>query len=472
MIRIHVTLIGILEVMAAFYDSAGRRERCCARISRMRRFWSVLFWSVIAAAFIGPGTVTTAASAGAEFRYSLLWTLLFSTIACLLLQESSARVTICSGRDLGQALRQRYRSAPAGRVVLPLIFGAVLFGCAAYEAGNILGGVAGAELGTGLAPRLLTGMCCAGAAIILGLGAPKTVARSLSLLVAVMGVAFFLTAWRLLPAPGDLLRGALIPSLPASSGLLVLGLVGTTVVPYNLFLGSGLARGQTLPELRFGLSIAVLLGGLISMSIVILGAALQGAFSFEALAALLGRRLGNWARFMFSTGLFAAGLSSAITAPLAAAVTARSLFGDVDGSSGAKWRSRGWRYSAVWIVVLAVGLGFGLAGVRPIPAILLAQALNGLLLPLISIFLLLTVNDRKLMGLEGINGGLANISFGVVVAVTFLLGLSSVTRSVAGAFGKPPPGEGPMLLGALVLAAIAAAPLWRAVRRNRRGESA
>jgi Mn2+/Fe2+ NRAMP family transporter len=434
----------------------------------MKRIWSVLFWSVIAAAFIGPGTVTTAAAAGAGFQYSLLWALAFSTIACLLLQESSARVTIVSGRDLGQALRERYSAHSFGRLLLLLICGAVLFGCAAYEAGNILGGVAGAKLGTGLGTRTLTGICGAGTAILLGLGAPRTIARLLGLLVAVMGIAFFFTAWRLLPDPVLLLQGTLLPSLPSGSGILVLGLVGTTVVPYNLFLGSGLARGQSLAELRFGLTVAVLLGGLISMSIVIVGAAVSGTFSFEALAGLLDERLGGWARSLLAIGLFGAGLSSAVTAPLAAAVTARSLFADGGENEDMAWGSRAWRFRAVWVSVLAVGLGFGLAGVKPIPAILLAQALNGLLLPLVSVFLLMAVNDRRLMGGDGINGALANLLMAVVVGVTFLLGFSGIARAVTAALGMPPPGEALLLLGGTALALLASWPLWRAVRRCRR----
>jgi Mn2+/Fe2+ NRAMP family transporter len=295
------------------------------------------------------------------------------------------------------------------------------------------------------------------------MGAPKTVARLLGLVVAVMGIAFFVTAWRLLPAPAELARGMFIPAVPEGSGLLVLGLVGTTVVPYNLFLGSGLARGQNLAELRFGLTVAVLLGGLISMSIVIVGAAVEGSFTFEALSGLLDRRLGGWARTLFAGGLFAAGFSSAITAPLAAAVTARSLFG-----AGEQWGDRAWRFRAVWVAVLSVGLGFGLAGVRPIPAILLAQALNGMLLPLVSIFLFLALNDRRLMARET-NSGPANALLGLVVAVTLLLGLSSVARALATALGLPPLGEGPLLLVSVALAAVAAFPLWRAARRGRRG---
>ena len=92
--------------------------------------------------------------------------------------------------------------------------------------------------------------------------------------------------------------------LPNGAGVLALGLVGTTVVPYNLFLGSGIARGQDVRELRFGLIVAVGLGGLISMAVLVVGAALDGAFSFQALAGILGDRLGPWGARLFAVGLF------------------------------------------------------------------------------------------------------------------------------------------------------------------------
>ena len=224
------------------------------------RLGSILFWSVITAAFIGPGTVTTAASSGATYGYALLWALLFSTLACLLLQEAAARLTVVSGLDLGQALSRQYPGGAGRVVVLSLVLGAVVLGCAAYQAGNILGGVAGAALGTGLSLNVLTTLSGLLAAGLLLSGSPRIIARGLSVLVAVMGVAFLATAWKLGPALPDLLRGALLPTRPAGSGLLILGLIGTTVVPYNLFLGSSLARKQPLPDLRFGLAVALLLG--------------------------------------------------------------------------------------------------------------------------------------------------------------------------------------------------------------------
>jgi len=434
----------------------------------MKRFLSVLLWSVLAAAFIGPGTVTTAASAGASHRYQLLWALAFSTLACLVLQEAAARLTAVSGLTLGEALRQRFGGG-AGAVV-PLVVGAVVFGCAAYEAGNILGAVAGVSLILG-GPAWAWALCFGlGAGVLLWLGSPRGVALTLSAFVALMGATFLVTAVLLGPSPGELVRGTLTPSTPAGSGLLILGLVGTTVVPYNLFLGSGLARGeargQELSVMRFGLAVAVLLGGGISMGVLVVGGAVDGEFSYPAVAAVLSGRLGGWAAAFFGLGLSAAGLSSAITAPLAAALAARGLSRDPAGEGA--WGNRSWPWRAVWGGVLTTGIAFGVADVPPIPAILLAQAANGVLLPLVAIFLLLAVNDRRLLGEGGRNGPLANAIAVPVVFVTLVLGLAGVVRAGARVLDRPVPGEGTLLVLALVLALILAVPVGRMLLSGRR----
>ena len=183
----------------------------------MSRWASVLFWSILAAAFIGPGTVTTAATAGVRFGPALLWALVFSTAACFVLQEASARLRVVSGRSLGAAIRQQYPSGVSGALALALVLGAVVLGCAAYEAGNILGGVAGASLVLPLPPKLLTVLSVLLAAFLLWFNSPRRVAMGLGLLVATMGVAFLWTAILLRPDPGALLRGALVPWLAEMS---------------------------------------------------------------------------------------------------------------------------------------------------------------------------------------------------------------------------------------------------------------
>ncbi len=392
----------------------------------MKRFLDLLFWSVIAAAFIGPGTVTTAARAGSDFGFALAWALLFSTIACLVLQEASGRITVLTGKELGEAVRARFTSSLWARWVPGVLAVGVVLGCAAYEAGNLLGGVAGLRLAVDVSPAFATIVCGFVAAALLATGNTRWIARSLGALVALMGVAFLLTAIRLGPDLGALFTGLFMPRIPSGSPVLVLGLVGTTVVPYNLFLGSALARDHGLGEMRWGLALAIGGGGLISLGVLVVGSALGGGLEFERLAAVLVDRLGPGAEFSLAVGLFGAGLTSAITAPLAGAITARTLLGDAGDEL---WNERSWRYRGVWIAVLAVGVVFGSTGVKPIPVIILAQAFNGLVLPLIAVFLWLTMNDRKLLGKEGVNTLTQNVVMGAVVLVCVTLGFRGLSAA-------------------------------------------
>ena len=395
----------------------------------MKRLLNLLFWSVIAAAFIGPGTVTTAARAGSDFRFALAWALLFSVFACLVLQEASGRITVLTGKELGEAIRGRFSSLNRGRLVPIFAAVGIILGCAAFEAGNLLGGVAGLRLLVDVSPATLTMIAGLAAGILLATGNTKWIARIAGSLVAVMGVAFLVTAVRLGPDIGELLRGLAVPHIPIGGTVLVLGLVGTTVVPYNLFLGSALARDCRIEEMRWGLAVAVIGGGVISVGVLVVGSALGGGLEYERLAAILGDRLGRGAEASLAIGLFAAGFTSAVTAPLAAALTARSLLGEKDDPD---WRESSLRYRTVWFGVLVIGMAFGVADVRPIPVIILAQAFNGLLLPLVAVFLWIAMNDRDLLG-DGINSRLQNLAMGVVVLVCIGLGMRGVMAAVSGA---------------------------------------
>jgi Mn2+/Fe2+ NRAMP family transporter len=282
-------------------------------------------------------------------------------------------------------------------------------------------------------------------------------------MVALMGIAFLVTAVALGPDPGALLRGVLLPLMPAGSTAVVIGLVGTTVVPYNLFLGSSLARDGDLRTARFGMAVAIGLGGLMTAATVVAGSAVIGELSFGALAAVLSERLGAWAGVLFGLGLLGAGLSSAVTAPLAAALT-------VQGVAGAERApTSSWRFRAVWIGVLATGLGFGLAEVRPIPAILLAQVLNGVMLPLAAVILVVAVNDRSRVGDAHLPGGWHAAALGLAATVTVVLGVSTVIRAVAAVVGAAPPSAAVVLAGACAVAVLVLAPIARRVMRGREG---
>jgi Mn2+/Fe2+ NRAMP family transporter len=201
------------------------------------------------------------------------------------------------------------------------------------------------------------------------------------------------------------------------------------VVPYNLFLHASAVRErwsgpEDLSVARLDLFIAIVLGGGVSMAIVVASAAVAGSDVRNAadMAVQLEPLLGRWAKAFFATGLLAAGLSSAVTAPLAAAYAA-------SGALGWKGGLKSRRFRGVWLLVLVTGVGFGVLGIRPVPAILFAQVTNGLLLPAVAVFLLLAANDRRRMG-RWKNGRTANLVAGAVVLVTVALGVRAIVGAL------------------------------------------
>jgi len=359
--------------------------------------------AMVTAAFIGPGTITTCSLAGANFGYTLLWALLFSTLATIVLQEMSARLGIVSGLGLGEALR-RYFCHPLQRVfVFLLVIGAILIGNAAFQTGNILGAALGLNALSGKQEGLtIYILLVAGFAFwLLFRGNYWLIEKVLIGLVLMMSGSFLCTALLVAPDIRLILKGSFWPTLPFRSLLTVTGLIGTTVVPYNLFLHSSAVikkwhGPENLPAARLDIILAVIVGGLISMSIVITSAAAfagsdQVLKSGADLARQLEPLLGKMSRIFIGIGLFAAGISSAVTAPLAAAFAIGGIFG---------WKGelRSWRFRLVWMRVLLAGLFFALSGLNPLETILFAQAMNGTLLPLIAFFLLKVMNSKELMG--------------------------------------------------------------------------
>ncbi|WNJ21341.1 divalent metal cation transporter [Pontibacter sp. G13] len=420
---------------------------------------SILFWSVISAAFIGPGTVTTAAKSGASFGTSLLWALGFSTIACIFLQEAAARLNLATGAGLGAAIRKELGHP----IWAYLTFLTIFSGGIAFQAGNMLGAVAGIEL---LLPnsQLISVLLIGGIAFgMLWSGTPSNIAKWLGAIVGIMGVVFLLVVFSLPLAFSEVIRGAFIPSIPSGSESLVLGLIGTTIVPYNLFLGSELRNQSPLSVMRIGLATAVLIGGLISGAILLVGTQISGDFSFAALAEVLSQSLGPWARWFFALGLLIAGFTSSVTAPLATALTARSLF-QVEGKED--WESTSGKFKLIWGIVLIVGLGFGMSNVKPIPLIIIAQTLNGLLLPFITSLLVILVNHPTLMPDQMRNGLWSNFILLAINGVMCFLSLFKVWGILAPESWVDAPSSqiGFVLLAVLIQAGLA----WRIHQSKKR----
>ncbi|PHN05394.1 manganese transporter [Flavilitoribacter nigricans DSM 23189 = NBRC 102662] len=392
---------------------------------------------MVAAAFIGPGTVTTATLAGAGYGYTLLWAVLFSTLATVLLQEMAARLGVAGRLGLGDAIRQKVRH-PVWRILaFALVLIAILGGNAAYEAGNLTGAVLGfdqwrVQLGVWQFNPLIL-LIGALAFLLLFSGKYRTIERFLVLLVGTMSLVFFFSALLIQPDLGAILQGLFVPVLPENALLMVMGLIGTTIVPYNLFLHASAAAkrwesAEDLQQARRDTVISVFLGGLITMAIVITAAAalhgqVDSVNNAGDLAQQLRPLLGEWAQPFLSLGFLAAGLSSSITAPLAAAFATAGILGWSSELTGKKFRM-------VWMFVLLIGIAFSLVGFRPLTVILFAQIANGILLPVIAAFLLWVMNDKNILGALT-NTTARNVLGLIVLLVALGLGL----KSIIGALG-------------------------------------
>jgi manganese transport protein len=356
----------------------------------------------------------------------LLWVLVFAVVATIVLQEMSARLALASGKGLVESLSAL--APPWGNTIAWSTGLAAVFGVIAFEAGNLSGAGLGLAAMSSVEPALWTGAVAIVAAGLLLTGRYRLIEQVLMVCVALMGVVFVVTAVAVAPDPMRLLRGLFLPRIPADGALTVLALVGTTVVPYNIYLHASVVRERwsdtdALPAARRDLVLAVSVGGLISAAIVITAAAsLPGTVitSGADMAPQLEPLLGHWARLMFGLGLATAGLTSAITAPLAAAYIMTGLVRADSRLSGRM--SRG-----VMIGVVGTGALFALSGVQPVQLIVFAQAANGLILPLIALALLLALNNRARLG-EHVNGpignaiGLSTIALCTVLAARVLFG--------------------------------------------------
>ena len=387
---------------------------------------------LVSAAFIGPGTVTVCSLAGVNFGYSLLWALVISIFACMVLQEMAARLGLITGEGLSDVIRKNIQGKFARFLTLLLIFSAIVVGNAAYEAGNISGAVLGAEtlfpgknLGFGnLQINLWSILIGSFAFILLFLGSYKKLETAFIILVVLMSIVFVVTAVVAQPDLSLLFEG-FIPGKFDEGLLTIIALVGTTVVPYNLFLHASLVSEKWKKEKFLGIArkelvFSIGLGGLVSMAILICAASsnLTNIQNAGDLAVGLQPLFGESAKYLLAIGLLAAGITSSITAPLAAAYVVKGCLGWKDGIGSRKFQS-------VWISILLLGIIFSSLGIKPVEIIKFAQIANGLVLPIIAIFLFYMVNKSSILG-KYKNTLIQNIAGIMVILLSFFLGVKSI----------------------------------------------
>ncbi len=390
---------------------------------------------LVAAAFIGPGTVTVCTIAGVNFGYSLLWAMTLAIIATLIFQGMSARLGLISQKGLSETIISEIKNPVFKLFSLTLILSAIVIGNAAYEAGNISGGVLGLETIIGnpsvtlgsISVNTLSLIVGVIAFIILYIGSYKVLERVLVSLVILMSLAFIITAIMTKPDLIEVFKGIFIPEQPKDSLLTIIALIGTTVPPYNLFLHASLVKEKWSAEsdlkyVRKDTIIAVVFGGIVSMCIIMAGASIQSTEVANAsdLAEGLKPLFGNYAKYFLSIGLFAAGITSAITAPLAAAFVANGCLGWKANLKSKKFRS-------VWMIILLLGVLFSSLGIKPIEIIKFAQVANGILLPVIAGFLIWIMNKSSILGKHR-NTLVQNIFSFLILAISILLSVATLNK--------------------------------------------
>ena len=383
---------------------------------------------LVAAAFIGPGTVTACTLAGANFGYALLWAMLLSIIATVVLQEMSARLGIISQRGLADVIKSELKITWIKYLAIGIILSAIVIGNAAYEGGNIGGASLGLEAIFGTKSlKYYPFIIGALAFILLYFGSYKVLEKVLVTLVILMSCSFLITAIITKPNIFQIFKGLFIPSVPENSLFTIIALIGTTVVPYNLFLHASLVSEKWksknhLKAAKRDTFVAITLGGLVSMAIIIAASTISNKNITNVIDLAMGLEplYGTAAKYFMGIGLFAAGITSAITAPLAAAYVVNSCFG---------WQatSKDKRFKTVWMLIIGLGVFFLSFGIKPIEIIKFAQVANGILLPLIAIFLVWVVNKSSVLG-NYKNTLFQNILGILIIVVTLVLGIKSILK--------------------------------------------
>lgn len=387
---------------------------------------------LVTAAFIGPGTVITATLSGASFGFALLWAIVFSTGATLVLQEMTARLGVVTQQGLGENIYNATSGKSFGILLKLLIVSAIVIGNGAYQSGNIAGATLGLDsLLSGVVSDthipiwpVLIGLI---ATIVLATGSYKVIERALIFLVLLLSIAFIATFILIKPDLAAFFQGMFIPSIPDGALLTVVALIGTTVVPYNLFLHSSIAskKWQCIDHLKHAkrdLYLSIPLGGLVTIAIASTAAA---AFfhhqitieSAKDIAPALYPLLGDNSGLLIGIGLFAAGISSAITAPLAAAYALAGVF---NLSTELKSKS----FKLTWFCIILLGTFFASLQIKAVMIVKFAQVTNGILLPVVVCFLLWIMNSEKLGQYK--NSWQQNALAALVLLVTLILSARSL----------------------------------------------
>jgi Mn2+/Fe2+ NRAMP family transporter len=407
-----------------------RTAAAVRRRTRIRRASILAFLAVmgpgIITGFAGndAGGVTTYTAVGAHYGFQMLWLLLLSTAGLLVIQEMCARMGAVTGKGLSDLIRERFGVRWTIVAMLALLIA---------NGSNIVAEYAGiaASLELFNVQRIVSVPIAAVLIwVLVVFFSYRIVERALFVLVLAY-VAYPISAFIVGPPWGEVVRDTVIPTLPVEQAALIaaLALVGTTITPYMQFYiqASVVDKGIDREQYRFE-RVDVLLGAILTglngfFIVVVAGAVLHPAGVHVDSAADAARALlplaGQQAQLLFGVGLFGASLLAATIMPLSTSYAICEAFGWESGIS------KNFREAPVFMglftLLVVVGALIVLSPNVPlIPVILVSQNVNGLLLPIVLVFILMLAGDRRIMG-EHANGRFSQwIGIGTAVGASVL----------------------------------------------------
>lgn len=436
---------------------AQRRERRRARPRRLAGVWRYL-------AVIGPGIIVANAGndAGGVFTYSntgakygnhLLWAFLPILVALIITQEMVARLGTVTGKGLMDLIRERFG-------VRWTLFAAVVVLIA--NGGTTLAEFAGVAGGLGLLGVPLP-VAVIGAAILIGvlvMRGNRRIVERVFLALGLTFVSYIITAFTVHPDWGAIAHGAVVPDLMhpatvAQGAYLVdlIALIGTSITPYmQLFLQSSIVdKGTQEKDLRLVRSdvisgsifaVAVAMFIVITTSATLFGPSPAyphglggvGVNSAQQAASALAPLAGIHAQQLFAVGLIGASLLAAAVLPLSTAFVICEAFG-AERSVQSSFRDAP-LFFTIFIGLLVFGAGIMLIPGVPIAGVAIGtQTVDGILLPIMLVFIIVLANDRRLLGRRR-NGVAYNvIAVGLAGVLTLLTAVLVLTTIFPGLVG-------------------------------------
>ena len=403
-----------------------------ARLRRSRRLFILL-------AVIGPGLITsnadndaggiaTYAQAGAQFRFKMLWLLVLVTICLIVINEMSARMGVVTGKGLADLIRERF-GVRSTTFAMALLVVANAFTTVAEFAGI----AAGMEL-LGV-PKYVSVPIAAIVIWLLVVRGSYPVVERVLLSIGVVYLTYVVSGFLVHPDWGEILRASATPQVDASRAyfLLSIALIGTTITPWMQFYLQAAIAEKGIPDERLAYSRAdVIVGSVVTDLIaffIIVATALtlaghltpaqlgnmQAGDYAKALIPVAGRFSG----ILFGVGLVGASLLAGSVVPLSTSYAVSEAFGFERGVDRGVGDAPA--FFGIFTFLIVVGaLALLIPGVPLVSMILLSQDVNGLILPAILVYMLVLINDRRLMG-RYTNGRLANLIAGVTVAGLIIL---------------------------------------------------